>query len=487
MAEKSSNFDVVIVGAGISGIDAAYRLQTQTPDQTFTIIEARDAIGGTWDLFKFPGIRSDSDLYTFGFPFKPWVKPNAIAEASAILEYLDETVREFGIDRKIQFHHKLQSANWSSDSQSWSLEVDASGQQERYNCNFVLFCTGYYDYENPLSATIPGLENFSGTTIHPQFWPEKLDYTNKHVVVIGSGATAITIVPNVAKTAARTTMLQRSPSFVVAQAQDDAINRFFRSYFPYRYAHSLIRFKSFILPELFYRYCRRFPTAARRLIKKGAASLLPPDYPLDPNFEPKYNPWEQRMCICPGGDFFEALKNGSAEIVTAAIETVTHDTIVLKDTPTELKPDIIVTATGLRLLIAGGATISVDNEPVHIPDRTMYRGMMLSDVPNAAIVIGYTNASWTLGADTTAQFVTRLLNHMKTRGYTQAVPHFDESQPMGERPVLDLSATYISKGGSNLPKAGDRGPWRPRKMWLTDLWDAWYGSFTDLEFSRVSS
>ena len=487
MEGKDNNYDVVIIGAGISGIDAAYRLQTQCPDHTFTILEARDAIGGTWDLFKFPGIRSDSDLYTFGFPFRPWTEKTAIAEADAILNYLNDTVNEYGIDRKVQFRHKLEAADWSSDQQAWNLSVDASGERKQFHCNFLLVCTGYYDYHNPLPAIIPGIENFKGKVVHPQFWPADLDYTGKNVTIVGSGATAITLLPNVAKTAAMTTMLQRSPSYIAPMPQDDALNRLARRWLPIHWAYTLIRIKSFLLPYIFYLFCRAAPNAARWLLKKGASDLLPQGYPMDPNFKPAYNPWDQRLCITPKGDFFDAIKQGKADVVTDSIKTVTEDSIVLNNSDRVLKPDIIVTATGLRILLIGGARITVDKEPIIVSSKHLYKGIMLQDVPNAAVVIGYANASWTLGADATAQFTTRLLNHMKRRGYTSAVPKLDPSKPMKDAPVLNINSTYVASAKDIMPKAGSVGPWRPRTMWLRDLWDAQHGTLEDLHFSSVST
>jgi len=487
MAEKYTHFDTVVVGAGISGIDAAYRLQEQAPDQTYTLLEARDHIGGTWDLFKYPGIRSDSDLHTFGFPFRPWEKENPIAEGASIVEYLNDTVNEFGIDKHIQFRHRLEKANWSSDEQQWFLTIDAEGQKKHISCHFLAMCTGYYDYKSALPSLIPGIDNFQGQVIHPQFWPEDLDYTGKKITIVGSGATAITLLPVVAQKASEAIMLQRSPTYIIAKPQTDALDNFIRGLLPWTWASTIIRYKNFLLPELFYRFCIRFPTAAKRLLQKGAASLLPEGYPLKPNFEPKYNPWDQRMCVAPKGDFYTAIRENKAEVITAHIDTVTKDSIIIKDSDRVLHPDIIVTATGLRLLIAGGAQISVDNEPVDIASKHLYRGMMLQDVPNLAIFIGYTNASWTLGSDATAQFVTRLIKHMQNKGITSAVPTVDPSKPMKETNILNLNSTYITSAQSVLPKGGDVGPWRPRTMWIKDKWDAQHGAFTDIKFNKVST
>jgi len=482
----AESYDVVIVGAGISGIDTAYRMQEQCPDRTYTILEGKAALGGTWEQFKFPGIRSDSDLHTFGFPFRPWKEENAIAEAAPIVKYLNETAQEYGIDRKIQFHHKVKAADWSSDQQSWNLDVDGNGQRKRMNCKFLLLCTGYFDHDSALPAKIPGIENFQGTVIHPQFWPEDLDYTGKNVVIVGSGATAITLLPNVAKKAAHVTQLQRSPTFVVALPQDDVVNRAARSFLPTSWSFKFIRMKYLLAAWLFYKYCRLFPAPSRRMLKKGVAQSLPKGYNLNPNFEPKYQPWDQRVCFTPKGDYFQALSTEKADVITATIKNVTNNSIMLDD-GNVLRPDIIVTATGLRVLMAGGINMSVDKQPVDVPEKFIYKGMMIQDVPNAAVAIGYTNASWTLGSDCTAHFITRLLNHMKSNDYTSATPHVDQSQPLKERNLLELNSTYIVKAKGALPKGGDRWPWLPRTMYLRDLWEAKHGAYTELDFASVST
>lgn len=450
-------------------------------------------MGGTWDLFKYPGIRSDSDLHTFGFPFRPWVGP-PIAEAPAIKKYMEETASAYGIDRHIQYHHKMTAANWSSDQQSWQLTVTSGDETKYYHARFILFATGYYNYDEALPANIPGIDTFEGLVVHPQFWPTDLDYADKKIVIIGSGATAITLLPNLAKTAAKVTMLQRSPSYILSLPQKDPITYWSRRLLPESWAYRLTRARFLVLPLLFFKFCRAFPNAARRLLQKGAAKQLPPGYPIKPNLDPAYGPWEQRLGISPNGDFYKAIRDGKADIVTGHIKQITEKSIVVaknssgdgeEETET-LDPDIIITATGLKILIGGGATISVDHTPVTVADKYVWKGLMLSDVPNAAVVIGYTNASWTLGADATALSVTRLLNYMKKNGYASATPTVDRQRPMGEQPVLNLNSTYIVRAKGALPKTGDRAPWLPRSTYFSDLWQARFGSLTrDMRFERV--
>jgi len=487
--DKQNNFDVVIIGAGISGIDVAYRLQEQCPDRTYTILEAREALGGTWDLMRYPGIRSDSDLYTFGFPFKPWTESKPLAEGHLIVKYMKETAEQFGIDRNIQYRHKVQNANWSTDQQSWSLIVDAAGGKKHFHAKFVVFATGYYNYHETLETKIPGLENFKGKVVHPQFWPKDLDYSGKNVVIIGSGATAITMLPVMAEKTASLTMLQRSPSFVVAVPQSDRTkSSWFNVFLPRWLAFQAVRIQFFIMPYLFFLYCKYFPEKAKKLIAKGAAAQLPKGYPVEPNFAPKYNPWDQRVCFCPDGDFYTAIREEKADVVTATIENITEDTIRLNGSDRVLKPDIIVTATGLKLQFGGGAKVTVDNKAVDFANKHLWKGIMIEDVPNAALVIGYTNASWTLGADATAQFLTRLLNHMKTKNITSAVPGLGGSAPMKDVQVLDLNSTYIVKAQGTLPKAGSRAPWLPRSNYLRDMWESWYGSLTkDMHYTSIST
>ena len=472
-----AEYDIIIIGAGISGINAAYRMQTELPKYKYTIVESRGAIGGTWDLFRYPGIRSDSDLHTFGFPWRPWGDKKIIADGNSIRKYVQECAEHYGIDRKIQFHHKMLAADWSSGEQRWALSVNADGTQTTLYARFIILSTGYYDYNEPLQASIPGLENFRGKVIHPQFWPENYDYSNKKMVIIGSGATAVTLLPVVAEKAARVTMLQRSPSYVLALPSEDSMGNFVHRFLPRWIAFRLVRWKFLILPYLFFQFCRTFPNAARNVIRKRTLTLLPKNIPHDPNFKPKYNPWEQRMCICPDADFYSALKNGNADIVTDTIEAVTEHGITTKN-GTTLDADVIVTATGLKMQLAGGARISVDGKPINPGDKFMWKGMMLQDVPNAAFVIGYTWASWTLGADATALHVCRMLKYMDKKGSESATPRVGEKEKLAVSPVLNLNSTYIEKAKGLLPKAGDKGPWQARNNYITDIWVAGHGNLT---------
>ncbi|EOD51198.1 putative flavin-containing monooxygenase-like protein [Neofusicoccum parvum UCRNP2] len=489
MAEKPNDYDVIIIGAGISGINAAYRIQTQMPEGTkYAILEARDNMGGTWDLFKYPGIRSDSDLHTFGFPFRPWSEQKAIADGASIVKYIKETAATYGIDQHIQYHHKLITANWSSDAQSWSLEVDGNGERKRFNSSFLLMATGYYDYHEPLATTIPGLEDFKGTIVHPQFWPEDLDYTNKKMVIIGSGATAITLLPVLAEKAKHVVMLQRSPGYIISLPTVSPLDRITRAILPSFIAHSLIRWRFLVQGYLFFHFCRAFPNAARRLIRLGTLKQLPKGVSHDPHFVPNYNPWEQRMCVCPDGDFYKSLQEGTSSIATGQIKTVSARGVELENGERLDDVDVIVTATGLKIQLAGGAKLFVDGEQVDPGTKFLWKGVMLQDVPNAAFVIGYTNASWTLGADATAQLCTRLINHMRSKGMTSAVPRIESPEDLEPMPVLNLNSTYVQKAQGVLPKAGDKGPWVARKSYFTDIWNAKFGDIkTGLQFYRVST
>ena len=482
----STDWDVIIVGAGISGINAAYRVQTELPGASYAILEARNAMGGTWDLFRFPGIRSDSDLYTFGFPWRPWRSQKLIAEGESIRKYIADSAAEYGIDRKIQFHHKLVSANWSSDQQSWTLQVDADGEKKYFHARFVILSTGYYDYDEVLPATIPGIESFKGSVLHPQFWPEDYDYTDKKIIVIGSGATAVTLVPVLAEKAAHVTMLQRSPGYILSRPSVDPTASWMTKLVPSWLVFSLVRTKFLLLSFLFVNFCKQFPNTARKIIKKETVKRLPENIPHDPHFEPRYNPWEQRLCLDPDAKFFKALRAGKADVVTGIIKCIHGKSIEMKSGQ-HVAADLIITATGLKLQIGGGTQISVDGEHVDITRKFLWRGIMIQDLPNIATVIGYANASWTLGADATAQHICRLMKHMKSNNLTSAVPRCENAESMKTVPVLDLSSTYVEKGKGDLPKAGVTAPWKPRKAYFRDMWEAKFGSLGNgLVFSRVA-
>jgi cation diffusion facilitator CzcD-associated flavoprotein CzcO len=476
----STHIDVAIIGAGISGINAAYRVQTQAPKGTaYTIFESRDRIGGTWDLFKYPGIRSDSDLYTFGFPWRPWKEDKAIAEAPLILNYMRESIQETGIDKKIQFGHKVINADWSTEKLVWNLDVEVGGERKKYTAGFIIFGTGYYDYDNPLEAVINGIERFQGKVVHPQFWPEDLDYTDKNVVIIGSGATAVTILPNIAEKAKHVTMVQRSPSYVFAiPNRKDPVTTFLRRIFSADVAYLINRMRFIFVGYLFFYFCRAFPKAARGILRSVTTRNLPASIPHDPHFSPSYNPWEQRLCMAPDGDFYRAMRKGKANVVTGAIRTVTEKGLEM-ESGESIKTDIIVTATGLKIQLAGGIKVSVDGKVIDIPSKYMWKGIMLQDLPNVAFVVGYTNASWTLGADATAQFVTRLLNTMAKKGARAAVPRLDHPERMKPTPMLNLNSTYIQKALKSMPKSGSAGPWKPRTNYVSDMAAAKYGNIEE--------
>ncbi|KAK7545045.1 monooxygenase flavin-binding family protein-like protein [Phyllosticta citribraziliensis] len=496
--DTRTDYDVIIVGAGIAGINGAYRVQTQLPEGTsYAILESRDAIGGTWDLFKYPGIRSDSDLHTFGFPWRPWKEQRAIADGESIVKYIRESAAMYGIDQKIKFRHKLLAADWRSELQRWRLSVEHNGEKKTLTSRFLFMGTGYYDYQEPLEVTIPGLENFKGTIVHPQFWPEDLDYTGKKVVVIGSGATAITLLPSLADKASHVAMLQRSPSYLLSLPSASPVEKLISWILPAAIGTKLLRWRWLFIGWFFFNFCRAFPRAARAILRLRTQSMLPKNVPHDPHFVPPYNPWEQRMCVCPDADFFDALASGKTSIATGHIKTVTADGIQLTDPAAQkLNPritsgvDIIVTATGLKILLAGGTRLSVDGTPIDAGSKFLWRGLMLQDVPNAAFVIGYTNASWTLGADATAQLFTRIVNHMAAEGIASCVPTLPphDAASMEKRPTLNLNSTYVKKAMDALPMTGDRGPWVARSSYYRDFWNAKFGDFRDgLLFRRAAS
>ncbi|CAP97010.1 hypothetical protein E8E15_001170 [Penicillium rubens] len=476
--QKDVDYDVIIIGAGISGINFAYRLQERNPELSYCILEERHEIGGTWSLFRYPGIRSDSDLFTFGFAWRPWTQKHSIAHGSLIGEYVQNCAVEEGIDKKIKFHHRVDQMSWSTESKTWNLaltvdKTTSSNLQSR----FVLLGTGYYDYHQPLQADIPGIRNFTGTLVHPQYWPTGLNYKDKKVVIIGSGATAITLLPNVAKDAGHVTMLQRSPSYILSVSNEDLVEKLIRLLFPKVLARKLIRFKWIIVPLVLVNFCRRFPRLARKLLMILTAKELPKDMPLDPNFTPNYKPWEQRLCMCPESDFYESIRTGKADVKTDTIANVTETTIQLQSGG-ELHPDIIVTATGLKLCIAGGIEIFVDGLQYHIGENFLWKFAMMDNLPNAVFAFGYTDASWTLGADTTAKLACRLFKKMKKDHATMVVPRMgaEEKKHVKRLPFLNLKATYVREAQNVLPNVGDRSVWKPRSYYWKDLTDAMYGS-----------
>jgi cation diffusion facilitator CzcD-associated flavoprotein CzcO len=463
------HFDVLIVGAGLSGIGAGYHLQTLCPGKTYAILEGRESLGGTWDLFRYPGIRSDSDMYTLGYSFRPWTNPKAIADGPSILAYLRETAEAFGIDRKIRYGHKVERASWSSADARWTVEArDAStGELRRFTCSFLFMCAGYYDYDEGHSPEFPGSERFKGRVVHPQHWTPDVDYEGKRVVVIGSGATAVTLVPELSRRAAHVTMLQRSPSYVVTIPERDRVANWLRSRLPLRSAYALTRGKNVLLSMAFYHYCRRFPEHATRLMVGTVHRELRGGVDVKKHFTPRYKPWDQRVCLVPDGDLFEALRSGRASVVTDQIETFTETGIRLRSGE-ELPADVIVTATGLKLKFLGGMEMEVDGKRVE-PAKTMaYKGMMISDVPNLALAIGYTNASWTLKVDLTCEYVCRLLNHMDARGYTTCVPRRNDPS-VKEQPLLDFSSGYVQRAIDRFPRQGSVAPWKLHQNYAFDM------------------
>jgi monooxygenase len=473
------NFDVAVVGAGISGIGAGYHLQAHCPGKTYAILEGRPSMGGTWDLFRYPGIRSDSDMFTLGYSFRPWKAAKAIADGPDILEYLRDTAHEFGIDRHIRFQHRVKSAAWSSADSRWTIDAEVGEEKRpvRYTSNFLYLCSGYYDYENGYTPAFEGTDDFSGRLIHPQHWPKDLDYTGQRIVVIGSGATAVTLVPALAEKAAHVTMLQRSPSYIVSMPSEDRIGNFLRRVLPERSAHRALRWRNVLLGIYFYQLCRRAPGLAKRLLRKGIAKELPPDFDIDTHFKPRYQPWDQRICLVPNADLFQSIKGGKVSVATDQIERFTKHGILLKSGG-ELPADIIVTATGLKMLACGGIRLSVDGTPVEPGQSLSYKGLMLSNVPNCAVCIGYTTASWTLRADLASAYVCRLLNHMDQGGYTQCVPRPSDPEVQPE-PLLGLTSGYVLRGLDLFPKQGSKSPWVLRQNYVRDMLMMRYGAVDD--------
>ena len=465
----SKPVDVLIVGAGLSGIGTACHLQRRCPAKSYAILEARDSIGGTWDLFRYPGIRSDSDMHTLGYSFRPWTAAKSIADGPSILNYIEETAREFGVTDKIRFGHRVVSADYSGDQASWNVVAERTdtGEQVQFSARFLMFCSGYYRYDQGYTPELPGAERFEGPIVHPQQWPEDLDYAGKRVVVIGSGATAITLVPAMAQSAAHVTMLQRSPSYVVSLPARDALASGLRRVLPPMAAYQATRFKNVALMTLSYQLSRRRPHLMKALIRKGAISRLPEGFDVDRHFKPTYNPWDQRLCVCPDGDLFRSLSNGSASVVTDRIQTLTADGILL-ESGAQLDADLIVSATGLNLVALGGVELAVDGEPLDLARQMVYKGAMLSGVPNAAMAIGYTNASWTLKCDLTCEYVCRVLNHMDQRGYAQVVAVQDDPALTSE-PLLNLSSGYVQRSVENFPRQGSRRPWRMYQNYAFDV------------------
>ena len=483
---RSEHFDVVVVGAGISGIGAGYHLQSHCPDRTYVILEGRDRIGGTWDLFRYPGIRSDSDMYTLGYSFKPWTNAKAIADGPSILEYLRETAAEYGIDRHIRFGFKVTRASWSSDEGRWTVHTERgeSGESVQFTCNFLHMCSGYYNYDHGYEPEFSGRERFQGRIVHPQKWTDDIDYKNRRVVIIGSGATAVTLVPEMAKEAANVTMLQRSPSYVVSRPAEDWIANGLRKLLPAKLAYSLVRWKNVLLFMFFFQRSRANPKRVKEFLLDRVRQELGPDFDVEKHFTPHYNPWDQRMCLVPDGDLFAALREKRASVVTDHIETFTETGLQLRSGEV-LEADLIVTATGLDLKPLAGLEICVDGRAVHIPDTMTYKGMMYSGVPNLASSVGYTNASWTLKCDLTCEYVCRLLNHMADNGYVSCTPVLNDPEVKAE-PWIDFTSGYVQRSLHKFPKQGSKSPWRLHQNYLLDIMTFGFGKVEDgaMEFQR---
>jgi monooxygenase len=470
--------DVLIVGAGLSGIGAACHLQEECPSKTYAVLESRGAIGGTWDLFRYPGIRSDSDMFTLGYAFRPWTGSKSIADGGAIRTYIQDTAREYGVTDRIRFHHQVLSAEWSGQDARWTVTARRSdtGETVRLTCSWLSVCSGYYRYDEGFRPRFAGEETFAGQVIHPQHWPEDFDATGKKIVVIGSGATAVTLVPSLAGDAEHVTMLQRTPSYILSLPGRDPLAQWLRTKLPARVAHPIVRWKNVLVSTLLFQFSRRRPAAARKLIRRLTEKQLPENFDIDTHFNPPYDPWDQRLCLVPDGDLFRTLRRGEASIATGRIARFTEKGIEL-ESGQQLDADVIVTATGLNLLAMGGMSLTVDGTPVDVSGTVSYKGMMLSGVPNFTMTIGYTNASWTLKADLVSRYVCRLINHLDAEGYASATP---VAPPEGaDQPFLDLASGYVRRSLANLPKQGRRTPWRLHQNYIRDVRLMRWGSLED--------
>ncbi len=469
MSEQTvEHLDVLIVGAGLSGIGAGHYIQAECPWVSYAIFEARDAIGGTWDLFRYPGIRSDSDMYTLGYSFRPWDGEKSIADGASILQYIKDTAAEEGIDTHIRFQHRIISADWSSDDARWRIAAERTdtGETIELTAGFVFSCSGYYRYDHGYQPDFDGMDRFAGTIIHPQAWPEDLDYAGKRVVVIGSGATAITLIPSMAETAAHVTMLQRSPSYIASLPEKNPIANLLRKVLPDGTGGRAVRWFNALMTQGFYQLSQRRPGLVKRVLRGGVKRQLPRGYDIDTHFTPRYDPWDQRLCVVPNGDLFKAITAGRASVVTDHIATFTEKGLLL-ESGAELEADIIVTATGLELLFIGGIEVSVDDEKLDLASKLTYKGMMLEGVPNLALAIGYTNASWTLKCDLTCGYVTRLLNHMHETSQQQCTP-VNHDASVTAAPLLGLTSGYVQRSAHLFPKQGSVFPWQVHQSYLRD-------------------
>jgi cation diffusion facilitator CzcD-associated flavoprotein CzcO len=476
-----NHFDVIVIGAGISGIGAGYHLQTKCPEKSYAILEGRDTIGGTWDLFKYPGIRSDSDMYTLGFSFFPWKEKEAIADGPSILKYLDETSKKFNIDKKIKFNHYVKDASWCSEKSVWTLKVEDKNLLDTVtiSCNFIFMCSGYYSYEKGYTPDFEGINEFNGKIMHPQKWDTSIDYSDKEVIVIGSGATAVTLVPEMAKYAKHVTMLQRSPTYVVSAPQQDPLAIFLQKYLPSKLSYFIVRWKNILRQQWYFRLCKKNPKRVKDFIINQVRKSLGHDYDVDKHFTPNYNPWDQRMCLVPNGDLFKSIRKKQTSVVTDTIDKFISTGIKLESGKT-LAADLIVTATGLNLEICSNINLKVDGQDINLPDTVTYKGMMFSGVPNLVSTFGYTNASWTLGADLTSEYVCRLLNYMKKSSIKKCCPEAN-SKIENNDDWLNLTSGYIKRSKDIFPKQGKRSPWTNNQNFLKDIFQIRYGKINDGE------
>jgi cation diffusion facilitator CzcD-associated flavoprotein CzcO len=461
--------DVLIVGAGISGLGAAYRIRERNPWLTYTILERRERIGGTWDLFRYPGVRSDSSIFTLSFPFEPWTREEGVADGEHIREYLAATARKYGIDEHIRFNSHVRSADWDSSTDTWTVTCEQDGLLKQYRSRFLFFGSGYYNYDEGYTPDFPGIEQFGGAVVHPQHWPEDLDYTGKNVVVIGSGATAMTLIPSMSQRAGKVTMLQRSPTYLISASKYSKVAWFSRKVLPRRAAHLTIRTYNALMEGVLWFLSRKTPAVIKWLLRRKAVQTLPEGYDVDTHFKPRYNPWDQRLCLIPDADLYNSITEGRAEVVTDHIDHFDATGIALKSGK-HLDADIIVTATGLQLQALGGVTLRIDGLDINPTDRFVYKAHMLEDVPNLFWCVGYTNASWTLRADMTARATAKLLEYMSAHGYTHASPHLGDEQ-MAEKPAWDIQAGYVRRAVHALPKSGTRRPWNVRQNYFADAID----------------
>lgn len=485
---SEDHVDVLVIGAGLSGIGAASHLEREAPNKSYAILESRGAMGGTWDLFRYPGIRSDSDMHTLGYSFKPWKHERAIADGPAILDYIRETAREYDVEKHIRYNQRATKISWDSDRAVWTVTIEQEGANaSTISCNFIYSCTGYYRYDQGYTPDFPDIEQFKGQVIHPQLWPEDLDYADKNVVVIGSGATAITVVPEMAKTAKHVTMLQRSPTYVVSRPGQDAFALRMNRWLPSKLAYLVTRWKNVSMQALLYQYSRRRPQKMKEFLLSLTRRELRGAVDVDTHFNPKYNPWDQRLCLVPDSDLFRSLRKGTSSVVTDHIKRFTKTGIKLESGDL-LKADIVVSATGLELLPMGGMEIQIDGKIMALPDTLGYRGMMLSDIPNFVLAAGYTNASWTLKCDLTSEYVCRMLNHMDKKGFAYCVPR-NRDPAMECVSFLDLASGYVDRSIDRFPKQGLKSPWKLYQNYLLDILSLRFGALSDkeLEYGRIKT